>query len=140
MHFWYEGDEKSVDQTTNMTETKPTTASNAHPSNHNDKSVEGEVTDAKATLQKTKGTNSLWFSFKLKLSNGIEMLLNLIDGSRFDPYRDLFLSNNFEPVQTEIMELDLEVIDGNIPKDMPDGAFIRTGPNPQFAPSGRYHW
>lgn len=34
---------------------------------------------------------------------------------------------------------DCEVIQGSLPEGL-SGAFIRTGPNPYFAPGGRYHW
>lgn len=31
------------------------------------------------------------------------------------------------------------MVQGAVPKDL-TGVFVRTGPNPQFKPHGRYHW
>jgi len=59
-----------------------------------------------------------------------------------EPRRDQpvspFLEGNFAPVREEITEADLRVI-GELPREL-DGMFVRNGPNPQFAPRGRYHW
>lgn len=49
-----------------------------------------------------------------------------------------FLQGNFAPVQEEITAENLPVI-GELPKDL-IGMYVRTGPNPQFAPPGNYHW
>ena len=49
-----------------------------------------------------------------------------------------FLDGNFAPVREETQADDLRVI-GELPKEM-DGMYVRTGPNPQFDPMGRYHW
>jgi carotenoid cleavage dioxygenase len=49
-----------------------------------------------------------------------------------------YLQGLFGPVTDERTDDDLEVI-GEIPADL-DGMFLRNGPNPQFAPPGRYHW
>jgi carotenoid cleavage dioxygenase len=49
-----------------------------------------------------------------------------------------FLEGNFFPVHAETTATDLKVI-GALPKEL-DGLFVRNGPNPQFAPKGRYHW
>ncbi|HZN16442.1 MAG TPA: carotenoid oxygenase family protein [Acidimicrobiales bacterium] len=49
-----------------------------------------------------------------------------------------YLAGLFSPVTEERTDDDLEVI-GEIPPDL-DGVFVRNGPNPQFAPPGRYHW
>ena len=49
-----------------------------------------------------------------------------------------YLEGNWGPVHDELDARDLEVI-GEIPKDLA-GTFMRTGPNAQFAPIGRYHY
>jgi len=49
-----------------------------------------------------------------------------------------YLAGPYAPIHTEIEASDLVVI-GEIPRDL-DGVYLRNGPNPQFAPVGRYHW
>jgi carotenoid cleavage dioxygenase len=49
-----------------------------------------------------------------------------------------FLEGNFFPVHEETAAADLKVV-GTLPKEL-DGLFVRNGPNPQFAPIGKYHW
>lgn len=49
-----------------------------------------------------------------------------------------YLEGNFAPVEDEIEADDLPVV-GELPADL-DGLYVRNGPNPQFAPLGRYHW
>ncbi len=49
-----------------------------------------------------------------------------------------YLEGNFAPVKEETTAHDLLVI-GNLPTSL-NGLFLRNGPNPQFAPKGRYHW
>jgi len=49
-----------------------------------------------------------------------------------------YLLGKYAPIHTEITAENLEVI-GEIPKDL-HGAYVRNGPNPQFAPKGRHHW
>lgn len=49
-----------------------------------------------------------------------------------------YLAGNFAPIHTETTADDLPVI-GELPADL-NGMFVRNGPNPQFAPLGRYHW
>jgi carotenoid cleavage dioxygenase-like enzyme len=49
-----------------------------------------------------------------------------------------FLQGNFGPVQEEITADNLTIV-GQLPKEL-DGMYVRTGPNPQFAPLGNYHW
>jgi carotenoid cleavage dioxygenase-like enzyme len=48
-----------------------------------------------------------------------------------------FLAGNYAPVRSED-DFDLKVT-GQIPAGL-NGALYRTGPNPQFAPRGAYHW
>lgn len=52
--------------------------------------------------------------------------------------RSPYLQGNYAPIHTEITAHDLPVI-GDLPADL-DGMFIRTGSNPMFEPTGRYHW
>jgi carotenoid cleavage dioxygenase-like enzyme len=49
-----------------------------------------------------------------------------------------FLAGNFAPIQEEIQAENLPVI-GELPAGL-SGMYVRTGPNPQFDPIGRYHW
>jgi carotenoid cleavage dioxygenase len=49
-----------------------------------------------------------------------------------------YLLGVYAPVSTEIDAEDLQVI-GEIPADL-NGVYLRNGPNPRFAPEGRYHW
>jgi carotenoid cleavage dioxygenase len=51
---------------------------------------------------------------------------------------DPFLTGNYAPWPLEGEARDL-VVEGDIPDEL-DGTFFRNGPNPQFAPRGRYHW
>ncbi|MBV8986258.1 MAG: carotenoid oxygenase family protein, partial [Acidimicrobiia bacterium] len=49
-----------------------------------------------------------------------------------------YLAGLYAPVGEERTDDGLEVI-GELSPDL-DGVYLRNGPNPQFAPSGRYHW
>jgi carotenoid cleavage dioxygenase-like enzyme len=49
-----------------------------------------------------------------------------------------YLAGLYAPVTDERTDEGLEVI-GELPPDL-DGVYLRNGPNPQFAPEGRYHW
>jgi carotenoid cleavage dioxygenase len=49
-----------------------------------------------------------------------------------------YLQGNFAPVREEVSAARLSVV-GELPRDL-HGQFVRNGPNPQFAPKGRYHW
>jgi carotenoid cleavage dioxygenase-like enzyme len=53
-----------------------------------------------------------------------------------------FLEGNYGPIHDELTNALLEHEEGttSIPKDFPNGIFIRNGSNPQFNPRGRYHW
>ncbi len=48
------------------------------------------------------------------------------------------LQGNFAPRRMEGEAPDLDVI-GELPRDL-CGTYFRNGPNPAFAPPGRYHW
>ncbi|MGB2757161.1 MAG: carotenoid oxygenase family protein [Acidimicrobiia bacterium] len=48
-----------------------------------------------------------------------------------------YLLGQFEPVADELDVADLEVV-GELPEALV-GSYVRNGPNPQFAPVGRYH-
>ncbi len=55
------------------------------------------------------------------------------------PYPDdPFLRGNYAPwpMEGEIHDL---VVEGELPREL-NGTLYRNGPNPQFAPRGRYHW
>jgi carotenoid cleavage dioxygenase len=52
-----------------------------------------------------------------------------------NPYR----SGLFAPVEGECREEALDVIAGEVPRDL-FGDFVRNGSNPRFEPKGRYHW
>ncbi len=49
-----------------------------------------------------------------------------------------YLTGIFAPVQDEITADGLDVV-GEIPRDL-NGVYLRNGPNPRYAPQGRYHW
>ncbi len=51
---------------------------------------------------------------------------------------DVSLQGAFAPVTDEVAAVDLQVI-GKLPTDL-NGMYVRNGPNPRFAPMGRYHW
>jgi len=54
------------------------------------------------------------------------------------PAPNPYLLGPYAPVATEIDVHDLAVI-GDLPDGL-HGTYARTGPNPQFPPTGRYHW
>lgn len=57
------------------------------------------------------------------------------------PFGDDFgplLTGAFAPVADESTFTDLPLLRGAIPKDL-NGVYLRAGPNPRFAPQGRYH-
>jgi carotenoid cleavage dioxygenase len=51
---------------------------------------------------------------------------------------DPFLRGNYGPLLLEGEAFDLP-IEGELPREL-EGTLYRNGPNPQFAPRGRYHW
>ena len=51
---------------------------------------------------------------------------------------DPFLRGNYAPLLIEGEAFDLP-IEGELPREL-HGTLYRNGPNPQFAPRGRYHW
>jgi len=54
-----------------------------------------------------------------------------------DTWQSPFLQGLLAPVAEERVDEDLDVV-GEIPREL-SGMFVRTGPNPQFAPMGAYH-
>ncbi|MFI6870211.1 carotenoid oxygenase family protein [Nocardia sp. NPDC050406] len=50
-----------------------------------------------------------------------------------------YLEGPYAPTGQEVTATDLPVLAGELPRDL-DGVYVRNGPNPQFAPLGRYHW
>ncbi len=62
------------------------------------------------------------------------MVASPVAGDEPNPY----LLGVYAPVGEEIDAEDLQVI-GKIPADL-NGVYLRNGPNPRFAPEGRYHW
>jgi carotenoid cleavage dioxygenase len=62
------------------------------------------------------------------------MVASAVAGNEPNPY----LLGVYAPVSQEIDAEDLQVI-GKIPADL-NGVYLRNGPNPRFAPEGRYHW
>lgn len=49
-----------------------------------------------------------------------------------------YLLGSYAPVDAETDGY-CEVIEGEVPRDL-EGMLVRNGPNPKFAPRGRYHW
>ena len=62
----------------------------------------------------------------------------VLDPSAGGQEENPYLLGLYAPVHDEIDAPDLEVI-GEIPGDL-TGVYLRNGPNPRFAPGGRYHW
>jgi carotenoid cleavage dioxygenase-like enzyme len=50
-----------------------------------------------------------------------------------------YLGGTYAPISHETSSELTQVVYGEIPRDL-HGAYVRNGPNPQFAPDGRYHW
>ncbi|WP_067688779.1 carotenoid oxygenase family protein [Nocardia jejuensis] len=50
-----------------------------------------------------------------------------------------YLEGPYAACSEEVTATDLTVLYGELPVDL-DGVYVRNGPNPQFAPLGRYHW
>ena len=59
----------------------------------------------------------------------------------FTPFGDTYgptLTGPFAPLSDESVFTDLRLLCGQIPADL-NGVYMRAGPNPRFAPNGRYH-
>ncbi len=50
-----------------------------------------------------------------------------------------YLHGVFAPIVEERAPTKLEVLEGELPRDL-HGAYFRNGPNPKYRPNGRYHW
>ncbi|MFS1515137.1 carotenoid oxygenase family protein [Bacillus sp. SCS-151] len=50
-----------------------------------------------------------------------------------------YLLGKYEPIHDEVFVENLEVIEGEVPKDI-NGIYVRNGPNPKYETRGRYHW
>jgi len=50
-----------------------------------------------------------------------------------------YLEDGFAPIAEECSGATLEQIEGEVPCDL-NGAYVRNGPNPRFAPLDRHHW
>ncbi|CAE8633525.1 unnamed protein product, partial [Polarella glacialis] len=86
------------------------------------------------------------------LTSAVPFLLRVVRAFERLAGRELknsFLDGNFAPVSAEVTAEKLQVIEGAIPADFPDGMFVRNGPNPRFRPDtmeapflGRtaHHW
>lgn len=61
-------------------------------------------------------------------------VVNFMMETQANPY----LMGAYAPTEDEVSVEDLEVI-GEIPADL-NGLYVRNGPNPKYAPEGRYHW
>lgn len=61
-----------------------------------------------------------------------------LPGDSWEVTGNPYLAGLYAPVREERLDDGLEVI-GEVPPDL-DGVYLRNGPNPQFAPGGRYHW
>eukprot|EP01095_Lingulamoeba_sp_RSL-Kostka_P016220 TRINITY_DN785_c0_g2_i1.p1 TRINITY_DN785_c0_g2~~TRINITY_DN785_c0_g2_i1.p1 ORF type:complete len:560 (+),score=206.38 TRINITY_DN785_c0_g2_i1:97-1776(+) len=68
----------------------------------------------------------------------IGFLLDKVQAIFYGNKGNVFLENNFAPVDKERFDKGLEV-KGEIPESI-RGEFVRNGPNPQNIPSGGYHW
>ncbi len=99
--------------------------------------------EANALWAFVHGMTSLALSGRLPFNEPREIyFINLIDSKEqamSRPFPDNpFLRGNYGPwpMEGEIHDL---VVEGEIPHEI-DGTLYRNGPNPQFAPRGRYHW
>ncbi|WP_070120862.1 carotenoid oxygenase family protein [Bacillus marinisedimentorum] len=54
-------------------------------------------------------------------------------------YNPYFTDMLYAPIDKEIAEEKLAVIEGQVPSDF-SGAYVRNGPNPKYEPIGRHHW
>lgn len=61
-------------------------------------------------------------------------IANFIMETQSNPY----LMGAYAPVHDEVEVHDLPIV-GEIPRDL-NGLYVRNGPNPKYAPQGRYHW
>lgn len=65
--------------------------------------------------------------------------LEYLHGTAEHNARSPFLTGNAAPVFTEVSAADLPVR-GALPEELRNGVFLRNGPNPEFVPTGKYHW
>nr|QCF46582.1 nine-cis-epoxycarotenoid dioxygenase 3 [Pohlia nutans] len=105
--------------------------------------VERPSSTGPAMRTKTTTKKPLNFAQKIadKVIDVVERNLELLHGqqeplpSTVDPL--VQLEGNFSPVAEQPACHDLEV-EGNLPGCL-EGVYVRNGPNPQFAPTGRHH-
>ncbi|CAG9463470.1 unnamed protein product [Pedinophyceae sp. YPF-701] len=82
---------------------------------------------------------ALAYYFRASVVNAAEWVLIRAQSYGGWPAPSAYLQKGFEPVTEEIFAQELGCKTGNLPSDM-QGCFLRNGPNPQFRPTGRYHW
>ncbi len=84
---------------------------------------------------------SLYLRLVSNLFYTLERAVGSVSGSssgkrgRLNPY----LNGNFAPVQDELFDDQLVVVEGSLPAAV-NGVFLRTGPNPALPVVGGYHW
>ena len=77
--------------------------------------------------------------------NNISFVLSIYDNvnelTSFNPNSNVYLNGNFAPVAEEVNNIQLQVVDGKIPRDI-EGLFLRVGPNPipHHIDRRDYHW
>ena len=74
----------------------------------------------------------------LNIIEGLETLLNYLQGTHDDFDQNPYLRDDYAPVQDEVL-LESLPVDGSIPSCL-DGLFVRNGPNPMLRPKGGYNW
>src|SRR3954454_21707013 len=82
------------------------------------------------------------FSSPIAANRSLPDMASTLDGTlapdAWEVAGNPYLAGLYERVAEELAQDGLEVI-GELPPDL-DGVYLRNGPNPQFAPPGRYHW
>ncbi|GER26752.1 carotenoid cleavage dioxygenase 4 [Striga asiatica] len=75
-----------------------------------------------------------------RILNALDDFVNSKIDLPFHPSIDpkIVLSNNFAPVD-ELPPTACTVVEGSLPRCL-DGVYVRNGPNPQFTPTGTYHY
>lgn len=74
----------------------------------------------------------------LNAIEGLETLLNYLQGTHDDFDQNPYLRDDYAPVQKELLVQSL-LVEGTIPTCL-DGLFLRNGPNPVLRPKGGYNW
>src|SRR5690349_7168022 len=82
------------------------------------------------------------FSSAISANRSLPVMASTLDGTLAADAWEVtgipYLAGLYAPIAEERAADGLEVV-GELPPDLV-GVYLRNGPNPQFAPPGRYHW